>query len=171
LYGPSCAHFRLRRRAFSKLDGLKPSSLTIRIVNSEHTVLEVLFPKVRAELLGLIFRDPPRQCYVRELMNMSGLALHTVQDELRKLTAIGLVSTWSNGYHRFYAANRRHALFKHLMGIVEMSDKLPTTKHSALRRPTGHLSRKASRQHKPRRLPSDRPARWHLFSDRAQRAV
>ena len=57
-------------------------------MTTEHAVLEVLFPKVRAELLRLIFCNPPKQRYVRELMNMSGLALHTVQDELRKLKTV-----------------------------------------------------------------------------------
>ena len=54
--------------------------------------MRVLFPEVRAKLLQLLFSIPPEQYYVRELTNKTGLALHTVQDELRKLTAIGLVS-------------------------------------------------------------------------------
>ena len=43
-------------------------------------------------------------------MGLSGLALHTVQDELRKLSAAGLITNWSNGYHRFYRANPNHKL-------------------------------------------------------------
>ena len=74
-------------------------------MSSKKTVLDVLFPRVRAELLRLLFVEPAQQRYVRELMNMSGLAIHTIQDELRKLTAVGLIVTWSNGYHRFYRAN------------------------------------------------------------------
>jgi hypothetical protein len=37
---------------------------------------------------------------------MSGLALHTMQDALGGLSAIGLITSWSNGYHRFYRADR-----------------------------------------------------------------
>ena len=44
-------------------------------------VLDILFPKVRAEALRLLFSDPTQQRYVRELMAMSGLALRTVQEE------------------------------------------------------------------------------------------
>jgi predicted transcriptional regulator len=72
---------------------------------SERAVLEVLFPEVRAKLLRSFFTTPPQQRYVRELVNASGLTLHTVQDELRKLSAVGLLTSWSNGYHRFYRAN------------------------------------------------------------------
>jgi hypothetical protein len=69
-------------------------------------------------------------------MTISGLALCTVQDELRKLSAIGLITSWSNGYQRFYRANRDHPLFLELLRIVQLSARLPQTKYSALRRQT-----------------------------------
>jgi predicted transcriptional regulator len=87
--------------------------------------LDLLFPQVRAELLRLLFSDTNSQRYVRELMTMSGLALRTVQEELATLSALGLVTSWSNGYHRFYRANRDHPLFPHLLAIVETSARLP----------------------------------------------
>jgi predicted transcriptional regulator len=87
-------------------------------VHSERAILDVLFPKVRAQLLRLLFDLPQKQRYVRELANMSGLALCTIQDELRRLTAVGLLTTWSNGYHRFYRANKNHPLFPQLIRLV-----------------------------------------------------
>ena len=80
------------------------------MLKSGRTVLDVLFPEVRAKLLRVFFTALPKQRYVRELMNVSGLTLHTVQDELRKLSAVGLLTSWSNGYHRFYQANRDHPM-------------------------------------------------------------
>jgi hypothetical protein len=65
---------------------------------------------------------------VRELMNLSGLALCTVQDELRKLGAVGLLTSWSNGYQRYYKANRAHPLFADLLRIVHRSGRLPSGK-------------------------------------------
>jgi len=112
------------------------------VLKSERTVLDVLFPEVRAKLLHLFFTTPPKQHYVRELMNMSGLALHTVQDELRKLTAVGLLISWSNGYHRFYRANRDHAMYPQLLRIVQLSETLPRTRPSALHRPRGRRAPK-----------------------------
>ena len=55
-------------------------------------VLDVLFPSVRTTMLRLLFCSPPRQRYVRELTSLSGLALCTVQDELRKMSVLGLVT-------------------------------------------------------------------------------
>ena len=91
-------------------------------------ILDVLFPKVRAEILRLLFTTPTKQLYVRELMGQSGLALRTVQDELAKLSASNLVTSWSNGYHRFYRANRDHPLFLHVLAIVRASARLPRVK-------------------------------------------
>jgi hypothetical protein len=53
-------------------------------VKIARSFLEVLFPKVRAELLRLLLTAPPKARYVRELARMSGLALCTVQAELCK---------------------------------------------------------------------------------------
>lgn len=98
------------------------------------TILDILFPRVRAEILRLLFSDPARQRYVRELMAMSGLALRTVQEELANLSAAGLITSWSNGYHRFYRANRQHELFSHLLHIVQASALLPRVKKAPSRR-------------------------------------
>ena len=136
-------------------------------MSSKKTVLDVLFPRVRAEVLRLLFAEPQQQRYVRELMNMTGLALHTIQDELRKLTAVGLIVTWSNGYHRFYRANQDHPLFGSLLHIVRGSAKLPLPK-ILLHRPRRRrpAKRRTGRQAMP--LPKDWPGKWDLFSNRRQ---
>jgi predicted transcriptional regulator len=138
------------------------------MLKSERAVLDVLFPEVRAKLLRLLFTTPPRQHYVRELTNMSGLALHTVQDELRKLSAIGLLTSWSNGYHRFYRANRDHAMYPQLLRIVHLSEALPHAKHSALHRPASQRTSSKQNRPKPRLLPADRPPGWNLFTPRTK---
>lgn len=90
--------------------------------------LDLLFPKARAEILRLLFSDWKKERYVRELMVMSGLALRTVQEELAILSALHLVESRSNGYHRFYRANRQQALSRHLSAMVRASQRLPSVK-------------------------------------------
>ena len=137
-------------------------------MSSKKTVLDILFPRVRAELSRLLFAEPQQHGYVRELMNMSGLALHTIQDELRKLNALGLIVTWSNGYHRFYHAHRDHPFFESLLHIVRGSAKVPLPKQRLLRQP--HRRRPAKQRTGRRRvpLPKDWPGKWDLFSNRRQ---
>ncbi len=82
------------------------------------TLLHILFPKVRAEVLRLLFTNPGQELYVRELARLSFLALHTVQDELGKLQAAQIVLSRSNGYQRFYRANSKHPLYTTLRRLV-----------------------------------------------------
>jgi len=137
-------------------------------MGSKKTVLDVLFPRVRAELLRLLFAEPPQHRYVRELMNMSDLALHTVQDELRKLNTVGLIVTWSNGYHRFYRANQDHPLFDSLLHIVRRSVHLPSPKQILQRQPRRRRRARRRTGRPPIPLPKDWPGKWNLFSDRRQ---
>lgn len=132
-------------------------------MKKQHSVLEVLFPQVRAEVLRLLFAPPRKQRYVRELMQMSGLALSTIQQELRRLSALQLISSWSNRYHRFYRANRDHPLFRDLVHIVETSEKTPLLGRSAV-----HRQRKSRRRGRKQALPfaPDPATHWDLFSRR-----
>jgi DNA-binding transcriptional ArsR family regulator len=82
------------------------------------TLLKALFPKVRAEVLRLLFTNPGQELYVRQLARLSSLTLHTIQDELAKLARARLVLSRSNGYHRFYRANPRHPLYSTLRRLV-----------------------------------------------------
>ena len=128
-------------------------------------VLDVLFPSVRATMLRLLFCSPPRQRYVRELMSLSGLALCTVQDELRKMSVLGLVTSWSNGYRRYYKANQGHPLFAPLLRIVQTSEHLPVAKHVALHRKTSVRVPKR----RVAGLAADRPPKWGIFSRQTRR--
>lgn len=82
------------------------------------TLLHALFPVVRAEMLQLLFTNPRQELYVRELTRLSFLSLQTVQDELAKLQAAQLISSRTNGYHRFYQANSKHPLYTTLRRMV-----------------------------------------------------
>lgn len=92
----------------------------IKIIKSKgkREILHVLFPSVRAEILRCLFFDPSRELYVRELARTTNLALRTVQQELARLSAAGLVVSRSNGYHRFYRANQKHPVFSDLQQLV-----------------------------------------------------
>jgi predicted transcriptional regulator len=132
----------------------------------EQAVLDVVFPKARAEILRVLFGIPKVPRYVRELTRMTELALSTVQDELRKLEGIGLVNSWSNGYRRFYRSNQDHPLFAELARIVQQSANLPRVKSSALHQPgrRSRSRRKASgTRQRSFRSSNFPPIRWHPF--------
>src|SRR5437773_1347288 len=91
----------------------------------EREILDVVFPAARAAVLRLLFLNPAKEHYVRELVRKTGFSLGTVQHELRILTAIGLVTSRSNRYRRFYRSNGEHPLVSELVRMVELSSRLP----------------------------------------------
>lgn len=82
------------------------------------SLLHLLFPQVRAELLRLLFADGGRECHGRDLARQSGLNVKTVQDELGKLGQADLVTSRRDGNRRYYRANASHPLFADLQQIV-----------------------------------------------------
>src|SRR5712691_12718718 len=130
----------------------------------KQTVLEVLFPKARAEIFRLLFGSKRRPRYVREIMGETDLALRTIQDELKKLKTIGLITSSSNGYQRFFSANTQHPLFREIVRIAEMSERLPPAKHSELFRASRFTGSKTRRAAKPRPIGRNRPPSWGIFS-------
>ena len=120
-------------------------------------VVDLLFPEARAAILRLLFSDPRVQRYVRELALRSGLALRTIQEELATLSAAGVVTSWSNGYHRFYKANRDHPLFSDLRNIIQKSSRLPH-----LKLPKHRRRKMRSLKNKGRTIPAVRPRSFPL---------
>ena len=94
----------------------------------KETLLHGLFPVVRAEVLRLLFTNAGQELYTRELARLSFLALRTVQDELAKLESANLIVSRSNGYQRFYRANRKHPLYRNLAAIVRKGVVHPKAK-------------------------------------------
>lgn len=132
-------------------------------VKTERALLNVLFPTVRAELLRILFSKPANARYVRELSRLSGLSLHTVQDELKKLTAAGVAVSCSNGYQRFYRPNDDHRLFPHLLALVQTAERMSPVKRTELQRRPGVARRKGQRRSRPPQLRPERAMNWNLL--------
>ncbi len=82
------------------------------------SLLTILFPQVRAEVLRLLFADAAQEVHVRDLERQSGLNVKTVQDELEKLTKADLLTNRRDGNRRYYRANASHPLFPDLQQLV-----------------------------------------------------
>jgi predicted transcriptional regulator len=131
---------------------------------SKRTILHVLFPEVRAKVLQALFASRAKPRYVRELSLITRLALHTIQDELRKLAAANLVIGSTNGFRRFYRANRGHPLFNDLCHIVSVSETVPRINRAALKRRPSRSRRKSGVAKTSGVLRPERIHNWHLLS-------
>lgn len=82
------------------------------------SLLEVIFPHVRAEVLRLLFSEEGRELHLRELTRQSGLTLGTLQTEVAKLCAADLLLSRRDGNRRYFKANSAHPLFTDLHQLV-----------------------------------------------------
>lgn len=97
------------------------------------SVLAILFPKVRTEVLRLLFADAGRELHLRDLTRQSGLGLGTMQGELEKLSSCDLVTSRRDGNRRYYQANASHPLFLDLQQLVLKTSGLCDVLTDALR--------------------------------------
>jgi predicted nucleotidyltransferase len=82
------------------------------------SVLTAIFPRVRAEILRLLFADPSRELHLRELARLSGLAFGTLQGEVRKLSAADLLTSRRDGNRLYFRANASHPVFPELQALA-----------------------------------------------------
>jgi predicted nucleotidyltransferase len=101
------------------------------------SLLQILFPQVRAEVLRLLFADETRELHLRELTRQSGLSLGTLQTEVEKLRAADLLLSRRDGNRLYFRANAAHPLFADLRQLVLKTAGLREVLADALRNVPG----------------------------------
>lgn len=81
-------------------------------------LIDALFATTRQRVLGLIFGQPTRSFFARELIQLTGSGSGAVQRELERLAASGLVTTTRIGNQRHFQANRESPVFAELHGLM-----------------------------------------------------
>jgi len=82
------------------------------------SAIEAIFPRVRAELLRLLFADPAKEFHLRELCRLSDMSIGTIQQEVGKLAAADLLVARRDGNRLYYRAHTQHPIFPELQGIA-----------------------------------------------------
>ncbi len=97
------------------------------------SLVDIVSSRVKAELLRLLFGLSRPELHLRELVRQSGLSLGTVQQELRRLTHVGLVTARKDGNRVYYRANLQHPAHRDLCSLVLKTDGLAGVLQSALK--------------------------------------
>ena len=90
---------------------------------SQADLSETLFSKTQRGVLGLLFGDPDRSYYANEIVRHAGAGIGTVQRELERLAAAGLLTVTRIGNQKHYQANRQSPIFDELAAIVQKTIK------------------------------------------------
>ncbi len=77
--------------------------------------------KMRIRILMRLFLNPGERAYIRELANELEASSSQVSEELKKLTAPGLLHTEKEGRQINYRANQDHSLYPELHSMVGKS--------------------------------------------------
>lgn len=101
--------------------------------NTEISVADVLFSKVRQNVLKLFFVTPERDFYTNEVIRLAGAGTGAVQRELNHLTKAGLLSIKRLGNQCRYQANSQSPFFSEVRSIVLKSFGLVDLMRLALR--------------------------------------
>jgi len=94
--------------------------------------IHVLFPKVRAEIIRLLFADASASYHLRKLSRLSHLALGTLQTEVQKLAKAELLLTRRDGNRLYFRANPDHPVFPELHGLALKTTGLHSQLEDAL---------------------------------------
>jgi len=79
---------------------------------------DVLFGQTRGSVLRLLFGQPDRAFYVRQIAREIGTSVGSVQRELETLSQIGLIQRSVSGHQVYYQANREHPVFSEIHSLI-----------------------------------------------------
>src|SRR5437763_4492976 len=82
------------------------------------TLTELLSSNVKAEVFRLLFGLDGGPLHLREIERRSGLAVATVQQELKRLTRLGVIEARPDGNRTYYVAREDHPLYPEIRGLV-----------------------------------------------------
>ena len=98
-------------------------------------LVDIVSSRVKAELFRLLFGLNQPELHLRELVRQSGLSLGTVQQELRRLNRVGIVTARKDGNRVYYRANPNHPAHRDLCSLVLKTDGLAAVLKQALKTP------------------------------------
>lgn len=96
------------------------------------TISDALFGKTRQAVLGLLFGQPHRSFYLRELVAAAGGGTSQVQSELARLTAAGLVTREPRGRQVWFQANPASPVFDELKSLMAKTAGIADAVRAAL---------------------------------------
>jgi len=87
-------------------------------MKENYSITNILFPKVRQQVLGLLYGQPETDFYTNEIIRAAQSGTGAVQRELEKLANSGLITVKKVGNQRRYRANSAIPFFAELRSII-----------------------------------------------------
>lgn len=81
-------------------------------------VLQSLFPDTRRKILAIVFQNPERWWYVREMASRAGVTPSSLQRELVQLTEAGILESRQDGRRVYFRAHPQLPILTELVSII-----------------------------------------------------
>jgi len=78
-----------------------------------------LFTTTQQKVLGLLYAQPEKSFYLKEVIRLSGMGVATIKRELDRMLAAGILSMNRVGNQHHYQANPNCPVYEELLGIVK----------------------------------------------------
>lgn len=93
---------------------------------------EILSSNIRAEIFRNLFGVEKQSLHLREIERRTGFAVGTVQQEIKKLLRLDIITRIKNGNRSYYKANTNHPLYPEIRNLVLKTNGLADLLKQAL---------------------------------------
>lgn len=100
---------------------------------------DALFSRTQQRVLALVFGQAPRSFHLNELVRLAGVGSGSVQRELARLVAAGLVHRRLLGRQVWFEANRESPVFEELRSLIRKTSGLTDVLRQALAPLSGRI--------------------------------
>lgn len=80
---------------------------------------DALFTETQQQVLRLLYGQPERSFYTKEVLRRTGMGVATIKRELDRMLAAGILTMKKVGNQHHYQANRGCPIYDELLGIVK----------------------------------------------------
>ena len=79
---------------------------------------DALFTTTQQRVLGLLYSQPGRSFYTKEILRLTGMGVATIKRELDRMVAAGILTLRRQGNQHHYQANPDCPIYQELLSIV-----------------------------------------------------
>ncbi len=102
---------------------------------------DALFTVTQQKVLGLLYGQPNRSFYTKEILRQTGMGVATIKRELDRMLAAGILRMTRIGNQHHYQADPRCPIYGELLGIVKKTFGVTEVIRRALEPLAGKIDR------------------------------
>ena len=102
---------------------------------------DALFTETQQKVLALLYGQPDRSFYTKEILRLTGMGVATIKRELDRMLAAGILRMTRIGNQHHYQANPQCPIYGELLGIVKKTFGVTEVIRRALEPLAGRIDR------------------------------